>query len=265
MNTTYSMQNRAVKRKGFTLIELLIVIAIISILAAILFPVFARARENARRTSCMSNLKQIGLGVMMYAQDYDEKYPLSTMVNDEIPPSEAGGRFRSRNWWFWPQLIYPYIKNQRVFFCPSSPGSSAAFNDTQYDHYATNVLLMRNTPDDAIVSLASVTSPASKYLIVDSGVWRIEPRRVVTTEIGWGYVPGSGALGATGDYSAPANQPKDWDKGRHFDGVSMAFADGHAKWLKSSEVYNEAVKCSNCKYNYTVPPTQNSAWNPYVG
>jgi len=92
-------------RRGFTLIELLVVIAIISILAAILFPVFARAREQARKASCMSNLKQIGLAVMMYAEDYDETYPMAYM-------GYTGGYFYD--------VLDPYIKNDQVWICPTA-------------------------------------------------------------------------------------------------------------------------------------------------
>ena len=91
-------------RRGFTLIELLVVIAIIAILAAILFPVFARAREKARQASCLSNLKQLGLGLMMYAQDYDERLPGTYTM---VPPGP----------WplvFWPQIILPYVKNTQI-------------------------------------------------------------------------------------------------------------------------------------------------------
>src|SRR4028118_1234439 len=104
------MQSRSkfVKQKGFTLIELLVVIAIIAILAAILFPVFARARENARRASCQSNLKQIGLGVMQYTQDYDEKLPNNFYgtVGVDIDPK-------------WVDVIQPYVKSTQLFTCPS--------------------------------------------------------------------------------------------------------------------------------------------------
>ena len=97
------------KRKGFTLIELLVVIAIIAILAAILFPVFARAREQARKTSCLSNLKQIGLGILMYAQDFDETLvPTATGV---CPGPNAFG---------WADMILPYVKNDKVFDCASN-------------------------------------------------------------------------------------------------------------------------------------------------
>jgi prepilin-type N-terminal cleavage/methylation domain-containing protein/prepilin-type processing-associated H-X9-DG protein len=97
------------KKSAFTLIELLIVIAIIAILAAILFPVFARARENARRSSCQSNLKQIGLGIMQYSQDYDEKMVSSR--NDGYQ-----GVYKQ----CWYSMIEPYVKSAQVFRCPSS-------------------------------------------------------------------------------------------------------------------------------------------------
>jgi prepilin-type N-terminal cleavage/methylation domain-containing protein len=91
------------ENKGFTLIELLVVIAIIVILAAILFPVFARARENARRASCSSNLKQLALGLLQYGQDYDEKYPLSWMYNQsQAQPSD----WNTGDYWYWPLSLH---------------------------------------------------------------------------------------------------------------------------------------------------------------
>src|SRR5207302_2776977 len=97
------------QRKGFTLIELLVVIAIIAILAAILFPVFAQAREKARAISCTSNMKQLGLSVLMYVQDYDEMYPMGCWDN----------------WWNnWPTTVQPYVKNMQVFRCPDDGDNS---------------------------------------------------------------------------------------------------------------------------------------------
>ena len=116
-------------RIGFTLIELLVVIAIIAILAAILFPAFARARENARRASCQSNLKQIGLGFAQYTQDYDEKLP--NIVQDG---ASASNKFIS-DYTVWADMIQPYVKSAQLFVCSSnsyanSPTPSAQPNGT---------------------------------------------------------------------------------------------------------------------------------------
>jgi prepilin-type N-terminal cleavage/methylation domain-containing protein/prepilin-type processing-associated H-X9-DG protein len=120
------MPNHMVNRRGFTLIELLVVIAIIAILASILFPVFARARENARRTSCMSNLKQIGLGLAMYVQDYDEVMPAA--YNNLVVPYMK-----------WMDMAYPYIKNEQVFNCPSAGSNLANYTREGYfGSYAIN-------------------------------------------------------------------------------------------------------------------------------
>ncbi|HEX8464634.1 MAG TPA: DUF1559 domain-containing protein [Abditibacterium sp.] len=111
-------------RRAFTLIELLVVIAIIAILAAILFPVFGRARENGRRASCQSNLKQIGLGLIQYSQDYDETlvadwYAPEGAPTSTHPQSEPIGRYK------WMDAIYPYTKSEQIFTCPSATGEGA--------------------------------------------------------------------------------------------------------------------------------------------
>src|SRR5262249_27512833 len=102
----------AVKRSGFTLIELLVVIAIIAILAAILFPVFAQARESARLISCASNIRQMSLGFRMYSQDYDETFPERRVF---VATNVCGGN--------WKHLLQPYVKNFQIFRCPSNPAS----------------------------------------------------------------------------------------------------------------------------------------------
>jgi prepilin-type N-terminal cleavage/methylation domain-containing protein/prepilin-type processing-associated H-X9-DG protein len=113
------------RANGFTLIELLVVIAIIAILAAILFPVFARARENARRASCQSNLRQIGMGLMQYAQDFDGWTPGSTINNVS-----------------WPTLIFPYIKGDQLFACPSGTSTLTSMD------YVSPVDEYRGTTDN---------------------------------------------------------------------------------------------------------------------
>src|SRR5258708_3751554 len=117
-----------VSRRGFTLIELLVVIAIIAILAAILFPVFAQARESARKISCLSNCKQMGLAAMMYIQDYDEMYPCTSWDTPAIGTSDNDTRnpnYRSAMQWLW--RIMPYQKNRQLFVCPSDPNPKSGF------------------------------------------------------------------------------------------------------------------------------------------
>jgi prepilin-type N-terminal cleavage/methylation domain-containing protein/prepilin-type processing-associated H-X9-DG protein len=109
------------RRRAFTLIELLVVIAIIAILAAILFPVFGRARENARRSSCQSNLKQIGLGILQYVQDYDETLPRSRLY---FPPGGGG------NWRPWQNGINPYVKSTQLFRCPSNNSNNVRIGNS---------------------------------------------------------------------------------------------------------------------------------------
>jgi prepilin-type N-terminal cleavage/methylation domain-containing protein/prepilin-type processing-associated H-X9-DG protein len=104
-------------RKGFTLIELLVVIAIIAILAAILFPVFAKAREKARQITCASNMKELGTAVAMYVQDYDETYPSGADNNPATPTADANG---------WAAQLYPYLKSTGIMKCPDDSTSNAA-------------------------------------------------------------------------------------------------------------------------------------------
>src|SRR5512142_1231654 len=106
-----SIDTQMRRSKGFTLIELLVVIAIIAILAAILFPVFAKAREKARQASCLSNQKQIGLAMMQYVQDYDETYPASWLTNADYTVYYAS----------YVDSLMPYMKSEAIWFCPSLP------------------------------------------------------------------------------------------------------------------------------------------------
>src|SRR5579862_1008968 len=121
MSTTF-------RSRGFTLIELLVVIAIIAILAAILFPVFAQARESARKISCLSNTKQLGLGIMQYVQDYDETYPMDEWNASTIGVSDndtKSGNYLTVVTWLWQ--TYPYIKNRQIFVCASDPNPKSGW------------------------------------------------------------------------------------------------------------------------------------------
>src|SRR4029079_7969477 len=113
------MKHRQRGERAFTLIELLVVIAIIAILASILFPVFAQAREKARAISCLSNGKQLGLGLMMYVQDYDETYPWAMSTCSAVGDC-PGGVPAMDSVDAWPDLIFPYVKNDGIYGCPNT-------------------------------------------------------------------------------------------------------------------------------------------------
>jgi prepilin-type N-terminal cleavage/methylation domain-containing protein/prepilin-type processing-associated H-X9-DG protein len=265
MNNITRKQPHDAECKAFTLIELLVVIAIIAILAAILFPVFARARENARRASCLSNLKQIGLGAMMYVQDYDEKYPPSYLVTSQTPPD---GVQWSGGAWFWQQIIYPYTKNDQLYICPSS--TPYPFNGPYSQNYGASQGIFigydtavpahpAGTPSPTL-SMASVNSPAQTYMLMDSGGYDPYPTSSggVLTSNGWRYLPGAyknAGVACYGGSPVPAYVADCQAEGRHFDGLNMAFADGHVKWLKSVTVIQEAK-------NWTANHTKVSAWDP---
>jgi len=208
----YGANMRKQKRKditkrpvtGFTLIELLVTIAIISILAAILFPVFARARENARRSSCMSNEKQLALASMQYAQDYDERL---------VPSYNA----RTSTADLWMNIIQPYVKNKQIFFCPSAsgldPSGSLTVSNVAYGWnyiYLTQAACSPAGYGCGGVSLAAVTKPSETILLTDS----------VGTghDVNYYYV--------AGPRSTVLPTPV------HLEGANVAFVDGHVKWMK---------------------------------
>ncbi len=250
--------------RGFTLIELLVVIAIISILATILFPVFARARENARRTSCLSNLKQMGLGVVMYTQDYDERYPMAFSVQPQIPAPGSWGGSAGAYQWFWQHQIYPYTKSKQIYYCPNGDSSVTS---PYYAHYGANanVIGHRDYVPDAnkSLALASVASPSTAYMLMDSGMYVVETNSVrdrLTSPISSWYLPGTrqyvgSESGITTDTFGLADYKSE---GRHFDGNNVTFVDGHAKWVKTAAMWNEAVKFKTGSY----AATTQSAWNP---
>jgi len=198
-------------RRGFTLIELLVVIAIIAILAAILFPVFARAREKARQTACLSNLKQMGLACMMYAQDYDEVLPRHCyQPRPAIPFGD----------WPWSYAVQPYAKNTQLFRCPSNTGWR---NEAKCcGGYGYN---LTTTPSGGGVGcsaqpMARITAPAGLIMVTE-------------TADGSGGVAWCGYWNRESDTGDPTYVHT---TGRHNEGSSSIFADGHAKWLKQTEI-----------------------------
>jgi prepilin-type N-terminal cleavage/methylation domain-containing protein/prepilin-type processing-associated H-X9-DG protein len=157
------MQSFFKRGRGFTLIELLVVIAIIAILAAILFPVFAQARESARTSSCLSNIKQISLAVLQYIQDYDEAYPTPLYcrlgTSDACPgtgqPDRPWGPWQARRWG-WNHLVQPYVKNVQVFRCPSAPDgpdytSTNASNEDGWRTGSVNYWINKSLSGDPFV------------------------------------------------------------------------------------------------------------------
>jgi len=212
-----------VKRKAFTLIELLVVIAIISILAAILFPVFARARENARRASCMSNLKQLALGMMMYTQDYDEKFP--NYVGDTSFYTGPGSKARSAGWAY---TLQPYVKSLQILQCPSTTTTFSHDSGTAgYTEYAENIYLSFNPTTSAFqgINLATLTQPPLTVMLSDY---------IPNCSENWtGGNKTSSTLGTPGKladlYYNPTNG---YLVARHLDGANFAYTDGHVKWSK---------------------------------
>jgi len=195
------------RRAGFTLIELLVVIAIIAILAAILFPVFARAREKARTASCLSNVKQLALGFQMYAQDYDETF-CGAISSVTAPWAGYVGSWAytldSVTWDMSKGAIYPYVKNVQLFICPSDSAGK-----TKGDSYEMNW-------NCSFAALATFTQPASCVLIGDCTM----------DDGGMGY--------------QPATPPGDVGRFGHNGGANYAYVDGHGKWIAQGKVATDA-------------------------
>ncbi len=225
-------------RRAFTLIELLVVIAVITILAAILYPVFAQAREKARQTSCVSNLRQIGLAVAMYVQD-NEGYPVHSSASSVTP--------RTR----WPDYIHPYVKNEGLFLCVSIPRDLArkpfAHNPSiLYGGYGYNYQYLGNSRFPFSAPDAQVTVPAQTFAFADTqgcgwdaGI-RNAGNYVIDPPIGSSrgsrpgsidreyYGTGSECGGLWGCRAVPAQ--------RHNGLVSITFADGHSRPMKLNQM-----------------------------
>ena len=254
------MTRRKRTTQGFTLIELLVVIAIIAILASILFPVFARARENAKRSSCQSNMKQIGLGMLQYVQDYDEKY-IAVSSNGNIGGTPAIS---------WPVAIYPYTKSREVLRCPSNTasvlGSNAFTGASNTLNYSYNAHMggspCASVPITPARSLAALSLPAQTPMLVEAisipyanGTptadqsllfYMISGSPTVASFSGFGAMQGRALTDPT-NLTLPyvGTAPTGYPAGMigtamglpggtiHFDGTNYLFTDGHVKWLKS--------------------------------
>ena len=235
------------KRNAFTLIELLVVIAIISILASILFPVFARTRENARAASCLSNMKQMGLAIEMYKQDYDGWYPYGSRKDPGVVTD------------WYHAFLAPYIKNDQVIHCPSDPdewtigysyneafgyrmNDSRAGSPEESDHHLT--LCSQNVPIYDGINEAGVTQPSISiiltegtlyynYLISLGGTWTPATASETLTI----FFPNSSKATMTSHYMRE-------EAGIHNGGVNNTYADGHVKWQRISNVIDPNNWCS---------------------
>ncbi|HLJ54462.1 MAG TPA: DUF1559 domain-containing protein [Chthonomonadaceae bacterium] len=257
------------KRSAFTLIELLVVIAIIAILAAILFPVFAQAREKARASSCVSNLKQITTSLLMYSQDFDE-----ALCPDEIPGQPTAQ--------VWDMLIQPYVKNQQVFKCPDwvavtnntatgrilsygmnyrlTEFSTVTRDDVQslwYPSVPLGIAQLRTPAQTVwIMDNAKVTNPAAQVTHQEDPSKWILNMTGVASQGGWnadGYVrfpqdpPDQGYISCcyNGDPWRPAPI--------HSGGTNTSFCDGHAKWVRTDQLVNPPRGSINCLYDNGSP------------
>ena len=254
------------RRSAFTLIELLVVIAIIAILAAILFPVFAQAREKARQTACLSNSKQIGLGAMMYSQDYDEVLPETGWQGPcSHPTTGAATDDQFSGVFAFPIAIQPYVKNLGILACPSDPdkggfekqgalcferqlllanipgaysgmrSTARAMSKVLPLSYAGNYFLsgpyaypgVAGVPGAKMRSSASFAAPANLFFVAEVG------SLTSSGMAGWYIAPG---------YGNSTDPNARWPKGRrHAQGRNWVFCDGHAKWYKDPNFLKSAT------------------------
>ena len=275
-------------RRGFTLIELLVVIAIIAILAAILFPVFAQAREKARQTACLSNMKQIGTGIMMYAQDYDEMWPMGSYVlvgmvtavtwQDLVEPYAkvgagavivAGAPAVRKEVTFWTcPSIGPRPQNLPVNAADAPIDFTGKYTTNFYSKagsYINNSALMptmhRNAPTFGwfplgIQGMAAVDAPASRVLACE-GMGYIgntsgdDTAGCTGVEAGYPAFPAPTILGQKENYCA--------GRYRHSGGSVYVMADGHAKWFKGSGTSWRAMSTQSVAFRKSLAPNA-QAW-----
>lgn len=228
------MNKHLLRRRGFTLIELLVVIAIIAILAAILFPVFAQAREAARKTQCLSNTKQIGTAYMLYLQDFDETFP--PHVTERTAPSGTPDTAVARAPFSYKTKLLPYTKNDGIFKCPSAPAWPAVgpgqWFSTDYgnNHNEANLptasqqAWYQANPDfgfNETTTLAGISQPARFILVADAGRADGTPSRGGMYPQPWVF----------------DNTTQGRFLPRHQGGGNIAYADGHAKWTRPEKTW----------------------------
>jgi len=212
-------------RRGFTLIELLVVIAIIAILAAILFPVFAKAREKARQASCQSNLKQLGLGFLSYSSDYDESFPDGRNGANCDASLRTGG--------VAIHTIYPYVKNSQIYLCPSRPDPGGVCGNVAAWARALIPQTSYAKKCSHPTAMGRILRPAELFLIGDS---------------------------AGRNYWRMANDYVGCDNGvlrTHNNGINACYYDGHVKWIQSDKAHGpRSIVCSNIN----IAPIQYLPW-----
>ncbi|MGC4043576.1 MAG: prepilin-type N-terminal cleavage/methylation domain-containing protein [Armatimonas sp.] len=246
------MPHLSTKRTGFTLIELLVVIAIIAILAAILFPVFAQAREKARQTSCLSNMKQIAMGVNMYVQDYDEQVFFRSSTNIDNTRSHVITPKTAYEQLWWNQIM-PYIKNEAIFTCPSDAGPTDSFNGKGDPGPRLTGTIRRSyvaslAPES--LTLAQISNPVETIIVTEK--WDKWPDGKAIGEPWMDLLDGK-------DFNPNPLDPIKYPLGimgiRHNGMVNCAYMDGHSKATKPGDIANSR-DLSGCSliHRYPAPP-----------
>jgi prepilin-type N-terminal cleavage/methylation domain-containing protein/prepilin-type processing-associated H-X9-DG protein len=265
------------RSSAFTLIELLVVIAIIAILAAILFPVFQKVRENARRTACLSNQKQLGLAIIQYQQDADEKFPCGAVGG--VTPGDTDGYGGGAG---WAGQVYPYVKSTAAYVCPDDPGNG----NPVVESYGINENLTssakedgNNTPQGGALGLAQCNAPSNTVLLAETTQYTCPSTGKYTSPSvvgelsspaisGFNYGGGNPGLNVSsntctryqmGIQVGPRTSPGVYLTARHTAYGNFLMSDGHAKYLNPLNIspgFNAQSSTNDTTVNTSSP-------NPY--